>query len=369
MKRVYRTVVCFIALVVTGPVVAQDSVPSRAYARVNAALAQNHIIPRYERLSRTTGALADAARPFCAGDGHVAPSSLGARFHDAMDAWMGVQHLRFGPAELFMRAQRLYFWPEARGRFGEAVRDLLAASEPDGITARRLPDASVAVQGLPAVELLLYSGKELSAGNGKDAKPCTLLVALTANIHDMAAGIVGDWRGGNIDFAHTFTTSGRDNPYYATHRDATLALFKSLYGGLQLIADVKLKPVVGEKIATARPRLAEASLSGRAMRNIVVNLEALQALYVGEAGPGLATLVRDHGNDPKLDPLMQRAFGMTLETARSIDRPLGDAVTDPALRPVVEKLLTQVLALKQIVRTRLAAALDVAVGFNALDGD
>ena len=47
----------------------------------------------------------------------------------------------------------------------------------------------------------------------------------------------------------------------------------------------------------------------------------------------------------------------------------GVATTDPALRPQVEKLAIQVQALKQIVRNRLAPALDLAVGFNSLDGD
>jgi len=173
----------------------------------------------------------------------------------------------------------------------------------------------------------------------------------------------------NDTFARTVAAPGPDNPYFATHQDATLAFFKSFHGGLQLIADVKLKPVVGDAIETARPNLAESRLSGRALDNIAVNLAALEALYLGESGPGLSALVRDHGGDAELDPLMRKAFRMTLETARGIEGPLGEAVNDPARRPAVEKLTTQVLALKQIVKTRLAAALDLQVGFNALDGD
>lgn len=100
-----------------------------------------------------------------------------------------------------------------------------------------------------------------------------------------------------------------------------------------------------------------------------MNLEALAALYLGEGGTSFSEIVQAHGNDPKLDPLMRKAFAMTRDTARGIDKSLAAAVEDPAVRPQVEKLSIQVLALKQIVKTRLASALDLTVGFNALDGD
>lgn len=66
---------------------------------------------------------------------------------------------------------------------------------------------------------------------------------------------------------------------------------------------------------------------------------------------------------------MHKAFRLTSATAQSIDGPIEKAAADPALRPPVEKLAKQVRALRQIVRDRLAPALGLAVGFNALDGD
>ena len=111
--------------------------------------------------------------------------------------------------------------------------------------------------------------------------------------------------------------------------------------------------------------------SGRSMRNITVSLAALAALYRGEGktGKGLGHLLAMRGGHKKLDALMRRAFRVTLATARSIDKPLDIAVRSKTLRPRVAKLHLQVRALTQIVRTRLAPALDLAVGFNALDGD
>ena len=49
----------------------------------------------------------------------------------------------------------------------------------------QIPEARVAVQGLSAMERLLFTG-----GAPPDAGSCLLLVAIGANLHDMADGIV-----------------------------------------------------------------------------------------------------------------------------------------------------------------------------------
>ena len=66
---------------------------------------------------------------------------------------------------------------------------------------------------------------------------------------------------------------------------------------------------------------------------------------------------------------MRKAFRMTSESADAIAMPLPQAVRDAATREKVEKLHTQITALRQIVGRRLARALDLQIGFNALDGD
>ena len=338
---------------------AQEIAPAD-YAAVNAALVETHAVPRYERLATATDAFARAAEAFCAGGSGADGERLRAGFHDAMDAWMAVQHLRFGPVDSRMRGFRFYFWPQARNKVGEAVAELVAAGEDDAALAARVGRANVAVQGLLAAEVLVYDDRYLGAG----ARGCGLLAAVGENMRTMAAEILAGWRDA---FAHLMKTPGPDNPYFEDHAVATLAFFQGLHDSLQLIYDINLKPVIGESAAAVRPVLAESRLSGRSQRNIVATLEALQTLYIGEGGVGLGDLTTVA--DPKLDRLMRKAFRLTLETARSIEGPVEQAAADPARRPPVQKLAKQVQALKQIVRDRLAPALGLAVGFNALDGD
>ena len=134
---------------------AQD-IAAADYARVNAALVEHHALPRYERLATATNAFAAEAEAFCAGPSDDGRARLRERFHEAMDTWMGVQHLRFGPVDLLMRSYRFYFWPQARGKVDDAVADIVAAGEDDSAFAARIGRANVAIQGLLAVEVLLY---------------------------------------------------------------------------------------------------------------------------------------------------------------------------------------------------------------------
>ena len=341
---------------------AQEIAPAD-YARVNAALVETHAVPRYERLAVATGAFVVAAEAFCAGESSADQERLRAGFHDAMGAWMGVQHLRFGPVDSRMRGFRFYFWPQARNKVGEAVAELVAAGEDDAALTARIGRTNVAAQGLLAAEVLVYGGRYL----GADAKGCGLLTAVAANMRTMAAGILSEWREGDGAFARLMTTPGPDNPHFEDHAAGTLAFFQGLHDSLQLIYDINLKPVIGDSAQSVRPVLAESRLSGRSRRNIVVTLEALQALYLGEGSAGLGELTAVA--DPKLDRLMRKAFRLTLATAQSIEGPVEQAAVDSAHRPQVQKLAKQMQALKQIVRDRLAPALGLSVGFNALDGD
>ncbi len=338
-----------------------DTLSPSDYARVNAALVEDHVVPRYERLSAAALRFTEAVTALCAG-GAQDPAPARAEFDALMGSWMGVQHVRFGPVEHFMRSYRFYFWPQARGKARRAVDEAVAEREHAPETGG-IDRANVAVQGLIAAEILLYDRPSPGAGTAG----CGLLSAVAENMRGMAAGIVAEWKGGERPFAGVMTGPGPENDHFANHQDATLALFRSLYDGLQFTAEIRLRAVVGESLEAARPHSAESRRSGRSLRNVLDSLEALQALYGGEGGPGLGSLAQTA--DPKLDRLLRKAFRLSLGTASTVATPLEAAAKDPALRPRAEKLVLQVRALTQIVRDRLGLALGLAVGFNALDGD
>ncbi len=357
----------FLVVLAAPPVPSAGEISQDAYARVNTALVTAHVLPRYARLSGATGSFADAVKTLCDSVDEAGTAQAREDFHLVMDAWMAVQHLKFGPIEWNYRLFRFHFWPQARGKVTRAVRALVEAGDETALQVSSIREANVALQGLLAAEALLFDHEFLGVGDIPGAAECRFLVAVSENMRVMADEIVTEWQDGERPFSTTVAEPGPDNGYFQDHSEATLAFFRSLHDGLQLIADVKLKPIVGDSLETARPSFVESRLSERSLRNVILNLEALEALYAGSGGLGIDDLAKSV--DPKLDRLLHKAFRLTLENARSFEITLEHAVTNPKVWPKAKKLATQVQALRQIVRDRLASKLALQVGFNALDGD
>jgi len=334
------------------------------YGSVNTALVEGHVVPAYVRLADAAATLSSRTNAFC-GTGDTTRPAVASDFEKLRATWAGAEHLSFGPSDLLMRGLRFNFWPQARGKVAPALEKVLADREGPVTDAKPVNRLSLAVQGLPAMDQLLNGDSPVESGSPR----CALATQVADNLSTMAHGMLADWTTGDTSFAQTMSAPGPDNPYFETQADVTLALFKSLHEGLGKISALKIDPVLGASAEAVRPALAEGIPPGAALTIIRGNLAALQQLYNGPDGSGLAALARQSATDPGLAPLMDKAFAKTRETADGITLPLGVAVTDPDERIKVEKLSTQVRALTQIVGTRLGQALGLSIGFNSLDGD
>lgn len=358
-----------LSMLLAGGAFAADG--QEGYRRLNEALIDHHILPRYERLATATAAMAEDIDASCPAEGPVDVEALRAAFHEGMDAWQEVQHVRFGSVELLMRGFRMSFWPDPRDSLGEALHVMLADADEAALSADAFIDASVTIQGFPALERLLFDEEQvgaLTAGQGMPFR-CDLIRTIAGNIAGMSADISREWSEGEDSYRNRMLTPGEDSLRYYDHQEASLDLLQALHGALEITADMKLGPPLGEDIDGASPHLTESWRSGRSLRNIVLNLEAARDLYAGGDGFGFDDYLRDIAGNPDLADLFDRAFVQTLATAASIDMPLAVAVADPDARPKVEKLKTEASAIAQLIEERMTVAMGLTLGFNALDGD
>ena len=357
---------CALSLGAMAP--ADAALDDATYRRVNESLVQHHIVPRYAKLAEASEALRVTAVSFCNAPNAAGVDTLKSSYARANDAWQDIQHVRFGPVELFMRSQRIDFWPDPRDTAGRHLGELLARGE--ALDAQALARGSVAVQGFPALERLLFdagASEALLAGDAGAKTRCGMLISISENIAGMSADVAREWTSGEAAFAVAIASAGQPGARFAAVKDATQALLSCLNTAVELIAERKLPPVLGKSAEAAQPGLAESWRSGRSLDNIRRNLEAAQAMYLGEGGgEGFSALVIAAG-DKKLDDLLRRAFQQTIATAQSIKGPLAEAVRDPARRPAVEKLARETKALRTLVAQRLTVAIDVAARVQ-LDG-
>jgi hypothetical protein len=343
------------------------------HAAINRFLALDYAAPRYHALAAATSDLRQATTAYCGPPDEAGLSRLRGAYDRAMDAWMAVQSLRFGPVALAKRLERLAFWPDKHNTGGRQFAQALQAMDPATPAAIAAGEGSVALQGFTAFERLLFD-EEVTPGDAaapSGAFRCDLLIAIATNLATIADDISREWGDAGSGFAKAILAPGADNPYFGSDREATAAFLDGFMTLLQIIADQKLLRPLGKDIASARSQLAESWRSGRSLRNIAINLRTLRAMYDGggDGRLGFAAAPRETAEGNAFAAVIDDAFDRAISTAGAIEVPLEQAVIDPNHRPALEKLRAAVKDIQRLAAAQLANALGVSIGFNSLDGD
>lgn len=297
-----------------------------------------HILPGYARLAQDTQHLADLALQSCA------PEDLRPAYQTAFDAWMGVQHLRFGPVEKDRLGLAIAFWPDPKGS-GTRAQMALLKGDPAQLQPEAFAQQSIAARGFFALERLLYPAADLPAD------PCPLIRATSADLARVAGEVNDAWVNG---FADTMLTAGEPgNTTYLTRPEVRQALFTQLATALEFTDDSRLGRPLGT-FSAPRPERAEALASGRPLRNIILSLQAQRALVLALTPDSPQTIA---------------AFDHALTLAEALDDPDLAGVAQPESRLKIEILQQAIKALRIVVLSELGPELDVGIGFNAADGD
>ncbi|MEM6609841.1 MAG: imelysin family protein [Pseudomonadota bacterium] len=306
-----------------------------------------HVLPGYAVLVEQTETLEATAEAHCAPD----DAALRSAYNAAFDAWLGVSHLRFGPAEVDNRGFALAFWPDSRGSTPSSLRDLILNADPVIETAEDFETVSVAARGFYALEFLIYD-PEISGLAASDYG-CALIQRVAADIHRTSSAIAEDWR---MSEALLLRSAG-GNDRYAGPEDAARRLYSALVEGLEFTANLRLGRPMGA-IGDPRPRRAEAWRSGRSLRNVALSIDSLAEM---------ATLLASVEGADRAD--INREFADAQDRAAALDDPIFAGVETPTGRLRVEALQQRVIGAFNSVQAGLAPALGVTVTFNALDGD
>ncbi len=229
-----------------------------------------------------------------------------------MLAWSKVELVRFGPARDQNRYERLFFWPDPRGRGLQQIQEIIAAEDPIATNVDTLRDKSVAVQGLFALEFVLYgSGSEALVAPADPARSfrCRFGAAIAGAIAKTAAEILADWTRPD-GYAALMNGAGPDNPVYRSHGEAVQELIKAAREQLQLSRDLKLAHAIEDGPGKAQPKRAPFWRSDLTIASIRANIAAVLAL-VGPEGIGAAL--------PKDEPWIASELAFEL---REVDKTL-----------------------------------------------
>lgn len=344
-----------------------NAMEPKTYGSLNLALVQQHVLPRYEKLSVAFEWLEQQAQKFCAAPREANVRVFKTAYHRAMDAWMGIQHIRFGPIDEKYRFFKIQFWPDTHGTIGKQLKKFLAKMAQGHTSFEQFKAGSVAIQGLPALEQLLFSKSHpLFPQTEKNKNRCELSSWIATNLAQIAQEILQEWQeeGG---FQTVIATASAGNEFYLSDKEVAQDFFSSFLTGLQWMEESKLVAPLGKSEKKARPKHSESWRSERSLENILFNLQGLIELYQGGELRNFEGIVCQQ--DEAACVRFNEQFQEVAQAANQISMPLSQAVLDPKERVQMAKLRQELKQLFLLAEEDLLHTLKLHLGFNALDGD
>jgi predicted lipoprotein len=334
-------------------------------AAIGHAALETYIRPGYAQFAASAASLDQAIAALCE---TPSPQALGGAREDfagTVAAWSVVEPIRFGPVEREHRHERIFYWPDPKGLGTRQIREALAREDGTATDQASLAGKSVALQGLPALEYLLYGdgADGLTQASSEAAFRCRFAKAVAGNVAALSKEIADGWEEG-APYAQAYLNPGPDNSAYRTPKEVTLDLYKTFSGGIETVRDQKLAKVLGAKPEEARPKLAPFWRSGLSFANMAGNLAGVRDLF---AEGGFAELV--HAESAGVEASILFDLNHTIDTLRGIKQPIEEAARDEDTRAKLEALRIALKSASTTAGDMIARGAGLSFGFNAMDGD
>jgi uncharacterized protein len=287
-------------------------------------------------------------------------------FKDLAGLWARAEVVRFGPVRDENRLERILFWPDPRSRGLKQVQRRLSKFEPE-FTADTMPGKSVAVQGLSALEFILFGYEGARAENfGHNKMTCQMSVAISTNLVRITSDLKTAW-GDPDGYTQKLQQFGPQNPLFNSDKEVMQALLRSLSEQLQIMELSKLSALLGKSVQKPRSKRAVFWRSHGSLSNLQGNLQAVldisQSLKLDDLLPedevGLDNSLRFEA----------RQVSSTLNELIEKGQDLASLLSDPTDYERIAYLKFPLQGMGDILANQYPQALGLQLGFNSLDGD
>lgn len=327
---------------------------------INEDIANNSAAPGYGEFHAAASNLGTVLAGLDAGSATIGDAQ--GAFGGAMDAWMLVQHLRVGPSQLDAREFRIEYWPDKRNRVDRQLTEAIEQERPELLEPEGIAGTSVAIQGFPALERLLFVDP---------VAPGTYASAFAASVGANLAAVAGElalaWSPGSA-FLDDLLKPGSSDTAYADAAQVTGHFLTAFATQLEFIAERKLRIPLGENAEAARPRLAESWRSQRSLRNVRINAMALSDFFGAGSRTRFFAALEEAGAPTTAEDVGGRIIAAG-ETLGGMPDDFFDHVAEPEFRASVGDIADWLDDGRRLMVRDGAPALGLNLGFNSLDGD
>jgi hypothetical protein len=334
-----------------------------SFPKLNARVIDTYVLPRFKRLTEMSGKLAEDLAGTCGGDKKAAPA-VKTDFADTVLAWAAVEFLRFGPMSQIGRPERFDFSPDPRGVTQRQVGALIAKRDASALDPATLAKKSAAVQGLSALELLLYDDARPITGDDEEARyRCKLALAMAQSTHTLARDVLTEWDGDHGWRRRILDPGPQDTPY-KTPEEPAADFARALITGLQMIQDREVVPMIAAVATPDKPPRLPFTRSGLSARYMASGIASAKGLY---ETMGLARSVpSDKAWMPRW---ITAAFERLARDAPAAVESIPRAKDNPDRARELRMVRFHVEGIRKLVGREIAPLVGLTIGFNELDGD
>jgi predicted lipoprotein len=333
-------------------------------------LADNVILPGYQGMVQRSDNLVNTANAFCAisQPSNDDLATYQQSWREFNQQWQTIQFVRIGPITEENREFRIQFFPDNNDAVSRGVSNLLL--EQQVVTAELVAMQNVGGQGIPALELLLFSAEQntsiLSALDRE--KRCEVSLAIANNLRNISNELNNAWQASGDDFRQSFVDG---TGIFTSVRDAVEEITTNWIQQLEIVKDEKILFPLGTQ-APGIPDIVEHVLSDESLNSINTNLRAFSDIYTAGAGQGfddilIMLLQQDAISQQVTDAI--NANVTTIDTIQQQFSSFPEALNNEEGRTALNNLIENIRVLRDALSTGFVQALDINIGFNSNDGD
>lgn len=316
--------------------------------------------PRHRHFRQATQRFLEVAKRSCKERSDDSVFELRDQFASLLVAYSGIELYKIGPLLEDNRQNRLFFWPDKHRVVERRLSVLLADSDSTTINGYKLSGKSVALQGLPAVERLLF-GKDARKNFAADSPTpdCQIVTAIAQNMHSMAIAIDNGWNA-RSELVESMLVRIANSRYFRTEDEVLSSILTQILEGIDVVRNQKIAPLAADEVHVEKAPLW---LSKQTMPMIKSNVDSLRALVIDTGLAAIAGLEDELSFEFRTANDMLQAL-LELRTIVEDDGQLNDKA-----RSLIRSLATVVEAIDFTLNDRFKNNPSISAAFNSMDGD
>lgn len=317
------------------------------------------IRPGYRHFAETTATLSQSLTALCATPSDTNEQAAKAAFDAALKSWAMVEIIRSGPALEENRFERVLYYPDRKGIALKQIQQILAKKDATAEKAETLSQKSVGVQGLGALEYVLYGTGSEALRSGASSHRCLYGQAIAANLNGIAGALSAAWEkpGGIGD---QWKHPGADNPVFRDDREAVTELLGIMVHGVEMVREQRIEAFYPE----GNPKAALLRRAGKTWMMLGANLEGLSVFWKKAHMESL--LKEDQRSVASSISFVMKSM---IRVTATIDPDVEKAISDKDEKAKLDFLLLNSKDLIARLSDDYGKALGLGAGFSFSDGD